>query len=489
MMKEIKNKFRSLYWQQFSLIAGIVMLTLLLLGASFYALSYNYLVGEKRDEMKVRAQLIVQMSGEYLTADESDEGGQDSSLSRMAGVASMMTEVNFLICDGNGQALLTTDSDLAGKSIRLPEELQTQILENENGFEGNTTLGGLYRLRQFAVGLPVKTADGQVVGMVLAMIDATQLMRLWRSFTGLFFMISAIVLLISFVASSFMSMRQIQPIKEMLKGTRAYAAGNFDMRIEDEGRGDEIGELARSFNMMADSLSETERQRRDFIANISHELKTPMTSIKVLADSLLAQGEAPAELYREFMEDIVSEIDRENQIINDLLALVKMDKRAQELNIVALSMNDLTELILKRLRPIARKKDVEVVFESMRPVTAEVDEVKMTLIMTNLVENAIKYNREHGWVKVTLDADHQYFMFEVSDSGIGIPESELAHIYERFYRVDKSHSREIGGTGLGLAITKNAVLMHRGSITVTSSEGEGTTFLVKIPLTYIAPSV
>ena len=128
MMKEIKNKFRSLYWQQFSLIAGIVMLTLLLLGASFYALSYNYLVGEKRDEMKVRAQLIVQMSEEYLTVDESDEGGQDSSLSRMAGVASMMTEVNFLICDGNGQALLTTDSDLAVKSIRLPEELQTQIL-------------------------------------------------------------------------------------------------------------------------------------------------------------------------------------------------------------------------------------------------------------------------------------------------------------------------------------------------------------------------
>ena len=117
---------------------------------------------------------------------------------------------------------------------------------------------------------------------------------------------------------------------------------------------------------------------------------------------------------------------------------------------------------------------------------AEVDEVKMTLIMSNLVENAIKYNKEHGWVKVFLDADHQYFTFQVSDSGIGIPESQLAHIYERFYRVDKSHSREIGGTGLGLAIAKGAVLLHRGSITVTSKEGEGTTFTVKIPLNYIA---
>lgn len=133
-----------------------------------------------------------------------------------------------------------------------------------------------------------------------------------------------------------------------------------------------------------------------------------------------------------------------------------MDKKVQDLNIVSLNINDLTELILKRLRPIARKKDVEVVFESVRPVVAEVDEVKMTLIMTNLVENAIKYNKDHGWVKVILDADHQYFTFEVSDSGIGIPEEALAHICERFYRVDKSHSREIGGTGLGLAITKSA---------------------------------
>ena len=186
------------------------------------------------------------------------------------------------------------------------------------------------------------------------------------------------------------------------------------------------------------------------------------------------------------MGDIVSEIDRENQIITDLLTLVKMDKKVQDMNIVSLDINELTELILKRLRPIARKKDVEVVFESVRPVVAEVDEVKMTLIMTNLVENAIKYNKEHGWVKVVVDADHQFFTFEVSDSGLGIPEESLAHIYERFYRVDKSHSREIGGTGLGLAITKSAVLMHRGSITVTSTEGEGSCFLVKIPLTYIA---
>ncbi|MBO5986268.1 MAG: ATP-binding protein [Lachnospiraceae bacterium] len=161
-------------------------------------------------------------------------------------------------------------------------------------------------------------------------------------------------------------------------------------------------------------------------------------------------------------------------------------RRRQELNIVALNVNDLAELTLKRLRPIARKKDVEITFESVRPVIAEVDEVKMTLIMTNLVENAIKYNKEHGWVKVVLDADHQYFTLEVSDSGVGIPEKDLPHVYERFYRADKSHSREIGGTGLGLSITKSAVLMHKGSITVTSTVGEGSCFTVKIPLNHVS---
>ncbi|MCQ2539766.1 MAG: HAMP domain-containing histidine kinase [Acetatifactor sp.] len=248
----------------------------------------------------------------------------------------------------------------------------------------------------------------------------------------------------------------------------------------------ETVDIVDAFNQMLGRMKASDESRQEFVANVSHELKTPMTASKVLSDSLVAQPDTRAELYREFMEDIVSEIDRENRIINDLLALVKLDKKVQELNIASLNINDLVELILKRLRPIARKKDVEVVFESMRTVVAEVDEVKLTLAMTNLVENAIKYNKDHGWVKVELDADHQFFTFKVSDSGIGIPEEALNHIYERFYRVDKSHSREIGGTGLGLAITKSAVLMHRGSITLTSTEGEGTTFVVKIPLIHIA---
>ena len=247
----------------------------------------------------------------------------------------------------------------------------------------------------------------------------------------------------------------------------------------------ETEHIVDAFNQPLARMKVINDSRQEFVANVSHELKTPMTSVKVLADSLNQQPDAPVELYREFMQDITEEIERENKIINDLLALVKMDKTEAKMDISTVDINQLLEATLKRLRPIARKRDVEVVFESIRPVTAEVDEVKVSQIFTNLVENAIKYNKEHGWVKVLLDADHQFFTVEISDSGVGIPEADHEHIFERFYRVDKSHSREIGGTGLGLSITRNAVLLHRGSIKVSSVEGEGTCFTVKIPLSYI----
>ncbi len=245
----------------------------------------------------------------------------------------------------------------------------------------------------------------------------------------------------------------------------------------------ETEHIVDAFNSLFERMKALDDSRQEFVANVSHELKTPITSVKVLADSLLAQKDVPAELYREFMVDIAAEIEREDKIINDLLALVKLDKSVAKLNISVVDINNLAEIILKRLRPIARKNNVEVTLISKRGILAEVDEVKITLILTNLVENAIKYNREQGTVEVTLDADHQFFTIQVEDTGIGIPEDALGQIYERFYRVDKSHSREIGGTGLGLAITRNAILLHRGSIKVKSVLGEGTVFSVKIPLT------
>lgn len=323
-----------------------------------------------------------------------------------------------------------------------------------------------------------------IQGVMLTSISNESIVATMELLNRNAFVLEALMLIVIIFISFAVSKWLVQPLNQVTLAINEVKAGYSDETISVPGYV-ETAHIVDAFNQVLGRMRTLDDSRQEFVANVSHELKTPMASLKVLADSLLTQDNLPVELYREFMEDMVSEIDRENQIITDLLALVRMDKKAQELNVVVLSVNDLVELILKRLRPLARKKDVEVVFESIRQVTAEVDEVKMSLVVTNLVENAIKYNKEHGWVKVVLDADHQYFTLEISDSGPGIPEGSLPHIYERFYRVDKSHSREIGGTGLGLAITKSAVLMHRGSITVTSEEGEGTSFLVKIPLNHI----
>lgn len=248
----------------------------------------------------------------------------------------------------------------------------------------------------------------------------------------------------------------------------------------------ETEHIVDAFNQLQSRMKVLDDSRQEFVSNVSHELKTPITSMKVLADSLIMQEDAPKELYKEFMVDIAEEIERENKIITDLLSLVKMDKTASGLHVESKDINNLLEIILKRIGPIAESKGIELIYESMREVTAEVDEVKISQAFTNLIENAVKYNREKGSVTVVLDADHQFFTVEVTDTGIGIPQEDVDHIFERFYRVDKSHSTEIGGTGLGLAITRSAILVHRGSIKVTSEEGIGTTFMVKIPLYYIA---
>ncbi len=297
-------------------------------------------------------------------------------------------------------------------------------------------------------------------------------------------LVEVIVILVIIMISILAAKGLFKPFEKITEALNQVQEGYTDdpISVTDCLETEHIGE---AFNQVLGRMKMLDTSRQEFVSNVSHELRTPITSMKVLADSLISQKDAPIELYQEFMTDIAAEIDREDKIITELLSLVKMDRTAADLNISEVDIDALVELIMRRLRPIAQKRDVEVVYESVRPVTAAVDEVKLTLVISNLVENAVKYNKEHGWVRVRLDADHQYFTVEVADSGVGIPRDSLEHIYERFYRVDKSRSREIGGTGLGLAITRSAILMHSGTIKAESIEGEVTTFTIRIPLKYI----
>ncbi|MBP3278018.1 MAG: two-component sensor histidine kinase [Butyrivibrio sp.] len=347
-------------------------------------------------------------------------------------------------------------------------EIVTPIIESEDIEEEDVSVSG--KVSEVVRGVLLTSVSTETIAVTLKILS--------RRAQTLEIMIILIILLFA----AWVSIMLLRPFDRITTAINDVKAGYTDEPIVGPNYL-ETEQIINAFNALLRRMKVLDDSRQEFVSNVSHELKTPITSMKVLADSLLAQEDVPNEVYREFMTDIGAEIDREDKIINDLLALVKMDKKASGLTITSVDVVNLTEIVLKRLRPIARKHNIELTLESKRAITAEIDEVKISLVIMNLVENAIKYNKDEGWVKVELDADHQFFYVKVIDSGYGIPEESLDHIYERFYRVDKSRSREIGGTGLGLAIARNAVLMHRGTIDVSSVVDEGTTFTVKIPLT------
>ncbi len=321
-----------------------------------------------------------------------------------------------------------------------------------------------------------------VDGVIMASVSTNEIETTLELLRRRTLLLEIILILVLFFIAVFVASILLEPFERLTGAIRDVQAG-FTTDDIDVGSYTETEHIGEAFNQVLGRMRTMDESRQEFVSNVSHELKTPMTSMKVLADSLLQQGDmVPPEMYREFLQDIDDELDRENKMIGELLSLAKMDRRQVSMNVSDVNINELAEIVMRRVRPLARQKDIELTMVSEREITAQVDEVKMTMVFTNLIENAVKYNREHGSVHVTLNSDHRNFTFTVEDTGVGIPQESLDRIFERFYRVDKSRSREIGGTGLGLSITRSAVLLHKGTIEVESEEGVGTRFIVTIPL-------
>lgn len=296
--------------------------------------------------------------------------------------------------------------------------------------------------------------------------------------------ITLIVSVLGIVVAIVMSNKFSNQIKKL--GEYIHSVRETKKKINYVPKYMELKAALSEFEKFKEKTESLEQSRQEFVSNVSHELKTPLASVKVLADSLTSFPDAPIDMYKEFMTDITAEIDRETKIINDLLSLVKLDRKAAALNIEQISLNDMIESILKMLKPLAEKSGVDLVIESFRPVMCDADPVKLSLAIMNLVENGIKYNKKNGAVHVTLNSDKNYAYIRVEDTGIGMPKDALNHIFERFYRVDKSHSKEIGGTGLGLSIVKEIIALHGGEIKVSSIEDIGSVFDIRMPLRYVS---
>ncbi|RHV70634.1 MULTISPECIES: sensor histidine kinase [Clostridia] len=397
------------------------------------------------------------------------------------------TQLEQLSTIYDGRVMLIDQAFHIVKDTYALDEQKTILSEEVmQAYQGETVQKYDSDNRYIEMTLPINDESGKnVIGVMLVSVSTDSIvatLQILKQYALMLqFLAGVAVVIVAFAVSGVL----VKPFKRLTKSITDVQDG-YEADFISVHSYSETDTISNACDEMLRRLQTLDESRQEFVSNVSHELKTPLTSMKVLADSLIGQEDTPVELYREFMSDIGAEIDRENKIINDLLSLVKMDKAAGNINIESVNINELLERIMKRLKPIAQRQNVELVMESFRPVVAEVDEVKLTLALSNLIENGIKYNNAEGWVHVTLNADHQNFFVTVEDNGIGIPKEAQTHIFERFYRVDKSHSREIGGTGLGLAIARNAIIMHRGAIKVHSLEGEGTTFTVRIPLTYIA---
>ena len=473
----IRKLFKSLSFRLFVtlLVLGFVPATIVsnVFLNAYYERAIAVRTTDVQNQCKIISNQIV--ASDYLISNKSDAISGELSL------ISSLYDGRIMIIDQDLRVITDTYNMEASKTMIVEEVIRC--------FKTGTSVH-MISGRFLEVAVPIQrvidetTGKTETLGVILvsASLDAIQDNReVLHDSVSLILTIAFIMLIVVAVILAIMFAR---PFKRLTKKISAVTAEHIEDEIH-ENSYTEIEQVLEAFNQLLRKIKLLDKSRQEFVSNVSHELKTPLTSMKVLADSLTQMPDAPVEFYKEFMEDISAEIDRENAIIADLLTMVKLDKTEAELNVQSHNMNELLELILKRLRPIAAQHNIEMVFESFREVTAEVDEVKLTLALTNFVENAIKYNKENGWVHVSLDADHKYFFVKVTDSGCGIPEEAQEHIFERFYRVDKSHSREIGGTGLGLAIAKNIVLMHKGIIEISSVVDEGTTITVRIPLNYI----
>ena len=446
---------------------------MLILYISFLYISSSYSKNTQRDEIRQYAGVVTNLinTNGYLINQENNVASYE-----MDTIASIYSG-RIIVIDKNLKIIKDTYNKETGKTNISKEVIDCLVNGNESVVEAED--GYIQMI------VPIYNADKVTNGVVIMGYSQDKTIVQQEMYSKKMIMICLIVLVLLVVFAVVITIMISKPFKRLSTQVGHISDGYIDDEVKVDNY-KEFAYISNSINSMLVKMKQLENSRQEFVSNVSHELKTPITSMKVLADSLLSQPDVPVEFYKEFMEDIAKEIDRENKIITDLLSMVKMDKKSAKLNVETVNINDLLELLLKRIRPLAKERNIDIIFESFRPVEAEIDEVKLSLALSNLIENAVKYNFDDGWVRVSLNADHKFFYVKISDSGVGIPKDCQDSIFDRFYRVDKARSRETGGTGLGLSITRKVILLHKGAIKVYSKEKEGTTFTVRIPINYIA---
>jgi two-component system OmpR family sensor kinase len=462
----------------------IICVAFLVVATSLIRLVGEYLFSQKvREEQRVTENLAVQFSG-YLS--QSDAVG----LYREARSASGDT-TRVMVVDALGVVQADGYSKYNGRRLELGE-VAASLTEREAAY-------GYYRTSERSAGWIeyAEDEDGQMVGVYTApilsaggeltgaVVYSTMTQDVYRSLTQMqrqmavwLLLVAAAVLILSLMVSRFFT----RPIDELSQGISRMTQGDLTSRVTVRGK-NEFAQLAEAFNMMCERLERLDQSRNQFVSNASHELKTPLSTMKILSETLLYQEGCDPEIQREFLTDINREIDRLSSIIGDLLTLVHLDDRGvTKLQPTLLSLEKLVQESARRLRPLAESRDIELELSIRDQIETMGDQRKLEQVFYNLIDNAVKYTPDGGKVRIEVARAGKKAVVRVSDTGIGIPKTDQIHVFDRFYRVDKARSRDTGGTGLGLAIVKQIVLLHEGGISVASEEDKGSTFTVELPI-------
>ena len=470
------KKHKHISIRSYILITVLIMVALSLSGAS--AVSF-ILVKTRLELSRIRSlEADCENLAESLQKDSLENVSSDEMGLRVDDLADFKSG-RIMVVSRNYKVLRDSQGDVGGELI-INSNLMNVMTGKQDRYIKNKNANVI-------IIVPVKSED-RITGAIIA---SASMEELYSHLNSEFIVISIIVLLI-FIVDIIVCTRiarsatgDLEDINDQMAHT---SQGNLQEKMPSQ-KFAETQMLVENYNNILTRLATIDQTRSEFVSNVSHELKTPITSMKVLAESITQNEGASAEDYKEFMTDIVDEIDRETKIINDLLTLVKTDSQNNEMNFEEHSINEMMETIIKTVRPLANQRNINLSYESYRDVMADIDQVKLALAISNLVENAVKYNVENGWIRCSLNEDHKYFYIKVADSGVGIPDDAKDKVFDRFYRVDKARSRDTGGTGLGLSITRSIINAHRGTIKLYSEAGKGTTFTVRIPLKQDNPKV
>ncbi len=333
--------------------------------------------------------------------------------------------------------------------------------------------------RSIYIAIPI-LFENEVYGSIFISSSLEDVYKSIRDMKRRYFYLSLLCLSITGFISFLLAHVIATPIERLTKSINKMYQGDLEQRVELRGH-DELTDMARAFNLMSTKLFQVDKQRKEFVGNVSHELRTPLSAIKLLSQSLLHEDIIEPNTYKEFLKDIVSEVDRLNKIIESLLSLVDIDKEKLEVEYQLTYINDLIEKLICTLKPLANEKNIYISFIHFEKIQIKIDPIKMQQALTNILSNAIKYTHKEGQIKVLLYEEEQEVVIKIKDNGIGIPKNSLPYIFERFYRVDKARSRQTGGTGLGLSISKQIIELHQGKIEVSSEEHKGTTFKIQLP--------